>query len=65
MRAAAARVQGARSLRAESTFDLAPTITFGGGYTRQRISAATFPVAAQRFPDQGIWDETVWKAFWT
>jgi outer membrane protein, multidrug efflux system len=56
VRAATARVQGARSLRAESTFDLAPTITFGGGYTRQRISAATFPVAAARFPDQGIWD---------
>ena len=56
VRAATARVQGARSLRAETKFDLAPTITFGGGWTRQRISAATFPVAAQRFPDQGIWD---------
>ena len=56
VRAATARVQGARSLRAESKFDLAPTITFGGGYTRQRISAATFPLAAERFPDQGIWD---------
>jgi outer membrane protein, multidrug efflux system len=56
VRAAEARVRGARSLRAETSFDLAPTITFGAGYTRQRISAATFPVASQSFPDQGIWD---------
>src|SRR3954452_17639009 len=56
VRAAEARVRGARSLRSESSFDLAPTITLGGGYTRQRISAATFPLAAQHFPDQGIWD---------
>src|SRR4051794_27812472 len=34
--AAEARVRGARASRAEVAFDLAPTVTFAGGYTRQR-----------------------------
>ena len=56
IRAAEARVRGARSARTEVALDLAPTVTFGGGYTRQRLSAATFPIGAGGFPDQDIWD---------
>lgn len=56
VRAAQARVRGARSARTEATFDLAPTVTFGGGYTRQRLSGASFPIGSGTFPDQDIWD---------
>jgi outer membrane protein, multidrug efflux system len=56
IRAAEARVRGARSARTEVALDLAPTVTFGGGYTRQRLSSATFPIGAGTFPDQDIWD---------
>ena len=56
LHAAEARVRGARSARTESALDLAPTVTFGGGYTRQRLSSAAFPIGAAAFPDQDIWD---------
>jgi multidrug efflux system outer membrane protein len=56
VRAAEARVRGARSARTEAAFDLAPTVTFGGGYTRQRLSGAAFPIGSGTFPDQDIWD---------
>ena len=56
VRAAAARVRGARAARTETALDLAPTVTVAGGYTRQRISGATFPIGAGTFPDQDIWD---------
>src|SRR4051812_16501489 len=56
VRAAEARVRGARSARTEAVLDFAPTITFAGGYTRQRLSSAAFPIAATAFPDQDIWD---------
>jgi NodT family efflux transporter outer membrane factor (OMF) lipoprotein len=56
VRAAEARVRGARSARTETALDLAPTVTFGGGYTRQRIAGAAFPVGSGSFPDQDIWD---------
>jgi NodT family efflux transporter outer membrane factor (OMF) lipoprotein len=56
VRAAEARVRGARSARTEAVFDLAPTVTFGAGYTRQRLSSATFPIGSGTFPDQDIWD---------
>jgi len=56
VRAAEARVRGARSARTEVAFDLAPTVTFAGGYTRQQLSSAAFPIAAPAFPDQNIWD---------
>jgi NodT family efflux transporter outer membrane factor (OMF) lipoprotein len=56
VRAAEARVRGARAARSEVAFDLAPTVTFGGGYTRQRLSGATFPIGSGTFPDQSIWD---------
>ncbi len=54
--AAEARLRGARAARLEAAFDLAPTVTVGGGYTRQRLSSATFPIGAGSFPDQDIWD---------
>jgi multidrug efflux system outer membrane protein len=56
VRAAEARVRGARSARTEAAFDLAPTVTFGAGYTRQRLAGASFPVGSGIFPDQDIWD---------
>src|SRR4029079_4283415 len=66
VRAAEARVRGARAARLKyararapplnSALDLAPTITAAGGYTRQRLSSATFPIGGGRFPDQDIWD---------
>ena len=56
VRAAVARVRGARAARTEAAFDLAPTVTFGGGYTRQRLSSAAFPIGIGSFPDQDIWD---------
>lgn len=62
VRAAAARVRGARAERSLSAFDLAPTVTVAGGYTRQRLSSASFPGFGS-FPDQDIWDVGV-DAFW-
>jgi outer membrane protein, multidrug efflux system len=56
VQSAAARVRGARAARTESALDLAPVVTVAGGYTRQRISSAAFPIAGGRFPDQDIWD---------
>jgi multidrug efflux system outer membrane protein len=56
VRAAEARVRGARAARTETSLDLAPTVTFGGGYTRQRLAGATFPIGGGSFPDQDIWD---------
>jgi NodT family efflux transporter outer membrane factor (OMF) lipoprotein len=57
VQAAEARVRGARAARSEVAFDLAPTVTFAAGYTRQRLSSATFPIEGSGvFPDQDIWD---------
>jgi multidrug efflux system outer membrane protein len=56
VRAAEARVRGARAARLESALDLAPTVTFGAGYARQRLSTAVFPIGVGSFPDQSIWD---------
>ncbi|HKP50267.1 MAG TPA: TolC family protein, partial [Gemmatimonadales bacterium] len=58
VRAAEERVRGARAARTETALDFAPTVTFAGGYTRQRLSGAQFPVSigSQTFPDQNIWD---------
>lgn len=56
VRAAAARLRGARAARADARLDLAPTVTVAGGYTRQRLSSATFPIGSGTFPDQDIWD---------
>jgi len=56
VRAAEARVRGARSARNEAAFDLAPTVTVSGSHTRQRLSTAAFPIGVGTFPDQDIWD---------
>ena len=58
VRAAEERVRGARAARTEVALDLAPTVTFAGSYTRQRLSSATFPIGfgSGTFPDQNIWD---------
>ncbi len=62
IRAAAARVRGARAERTLSRLDLVPTVTLAGGYTRQRLSGASFPGFGS-FPDQDIWDVGA-EAFW-
>jgi NodT family efflux transporter outer membrane factor (OMF) lipoprotein len=62
VRAAEARVRGARAARTEAALDFAPTVTFAGGYTRQRLSSASFP-GFGAFPDQDIWDGG-FDAFW-
>ncbi len=62
VRAAAARVRGARAERSLTAFDLTPTVTVAGGYTRQRLASASFPGFGS-FPDQDIWDVGV-NAFW-
>ncbi len=56
IRTSAARVRGARAARAEARLDLAPIVTTGGSFTRQRLSGATFPIGGGAFPDQSIWD---------
>lgn len=56
IRAAEARLSGARSARTQAALDLAPTVTFGGGYTRQRLSSAAFPIGSGALPDQDVWD---------
>jgi outer membrane protein, multidrug efflux system len=54
--AARARIRGARASKLEATLDFVPTVTAVGGYTRQRLSGATFPIGNGTFPDQDIWD---------
>lgn len=56
VRAAEERVRGARAARTEVALDFAPTVTFNGGYTRQRLAGASFPIGSGAFPDQDIWD---------
>ncbi|HET6837170.1 MAG TPA: efflux transporter outer membrane subunit [Gemmatimonadales bacterium] len=56
VRAAEERVRGARAARTEVALDFAPTVTFSGGYTRQRLAGASFPIGGGTFPDQDIWD---------
>lgn len=56
LRAAEARLLGARSARHAAALELAPTGSVGGGYTRQRLSPASFPNTSGSFPDQNIWD---------
>jgi len=56
VRAARARVRGARAGRASALLDLTPSATLGGGYARRRFSSASFPGASGTFPDQNVWD---------
>jgi outer membrane protein, multidrug efflux system len=53
---AEARVRGARAVRSGVVLDLVPTVVFAGGYTRQRLSTASFPLSVGSFPDQNLWD---------
>jgi multidrug efflux system outer membrane protein len=56
VRSARARVSAARSDRARSVLDLTPSATLAAGYSRQRLSTASFPGALGVFPDQNVWD---------
>jgi multidrug efflux system outer membrane protein len=56
IRVAAARASEARADRTTAALDLFPTITVRGGYSRQRLAAATFPGASGALPDQNVWD---------
>src|SRR5439155_1302323 len=58
VRSARARVSAARSDRVRSLLDLTPSATLAAGYSRQRLSTASFPGALGGgvFPDQSVWD---------
>src|SRR2546430_2242616 len=58
VRSARARVSAARSDRVRSLLDLTPSATLAAGYSRQRLSTASFPGALGGgvFPDQRVWD---------
>jgi NodT family efflux transporter outer membrane factor (OMF) lipoprotein len=55
VRAARAQVSAARSDRVRSVLDLTPSATVSAGYSRQRLSSASFPGPAAVFPDQNVW----------
>jgi len=55
VQAARARVNAAHSDQTRAALDLTPTATLSGGYTRQRLSSATFPGFSGTFPDQNVW----------
>jgi NodT family efflux transporter outer membrane factor (OMF) lipoprotein len=57
--AAEARIEGASAERFEAALDLAPTVTALGGYSRQRISGASFPGLSGPLPDQDVWEAGV------
>src|SRR5688572_13719460 len=57
LRAAAARVDGVGAARTQAALNLVPTVTANAGYTRRRLSSATFPGAGvAALPDQDLWD---------
>ncbi len=56
VRAAEARLRGARSARRAAELEMLPTGAVAGGYTRQRLATASFPNGSGTFPDQDIWD---------
>ena len=56
VRSARARVSAARSDRVRSVLDLTPSATLQAGYSRQRLSSASFPGVSGVFPDQNVWD---------
>src|SRR5207245_9933723 len=55
VRSARARVSAARSDRIRSVLDLTPSATLAAGYSRQRLSSASFPSSFGAFPDQTAW----------
>lgn len=56
VRAAQARVRGARAGRARAALDLTPAGAASGGYARRRLASAGFPGATGSFPDEDVWD---------
>jgi outer membrane protein, multidrug efflux system len=58
LRAAEARVRGARAARMEAGFDLAPRVTAHSGYTRQRLSGVATG-AGVPVPGHDLWDAGV------
>src|SRR5437667_11800481 len=56
VRSARARVSAARSDRIRSVLDLTPSATLAAGYSRQRLSSASFPRSFGAFPGQNGWD---------
>ena len=63
VQSARARVSAARSDRVRTALNLTPSATVAAGYSRQRISSATFPGFSGVLPDQNIWDAGV-NASW-
>lgn len=63
VRGARARVSAARSDRVRTALNLTPSATVAAGYSRQRLSSATFPGFSGVFPDQNVWDAGV-NASW-
>src|SRR5437879_10656625 len=59
VRSARARVSAARSDRVRSVLALTPSATLAAGYSRQRLSSASFPSSFGAFPDQNVWDAGV------
>jgi outer membrane protein, multidrug efflux system len=57
LRAAGARVDGAGAARLQAALELTPSVNASAGYTRRRLSNATFPGAGGgTLPDQDLWD---------
>lgn len=56
IRVADARIRGARAFRLSAGLDLAPTVTFAGGYSRHRPARSVASAGPGVFPDQDIWD---------
>jgi len=62
LRIALSRFNEARALRRESKFNLFPTVTAGGGYTKQRLTeeqAALLPSRNETFYDAGF--DAIWE----
>src|SRR5207247_5133604 len=59
VQAARARASAAHSDQVRAALDLTPSATLAGGYTRQRLSSASFPSVSGVFPDQNVWDAGV------
>ena len=62
LRIALSRFNEARALRRQSKFDLFPTVTASGGYTKQRLTeeqAALLPSRNQTFYDAGF--DAIWE----
>ena len=57
LRAAAARQDGAGAARTQAALELVPSISASAGYTRRRLSTASFPGAGTgTLPDQDVWN---------